>query len=255
MRDILKRFKPDRLEHLTALNALYRPGPMADDRRLHQAAARADQGRLRPPAAGADPVRHLRRHGLPGAGHADRLRPGRLHAGRGRHPAQGHGQEEGRRDGHPEGQVPEGLRRAQRAREEGRQDLGPHGAVRGLRLQQVPLRGLRLAGLPDRPTSRPTTRLLHGRPAHLGAREHRQDGGVHRRVPGHGHPGPAARRQRVGHLLHRGRGGRTPRSHPLRPGRHQERGRGGGGGGAEGAAGRGPSAPCSTSASGWTCGP
>ncbi len=28
MRDILKRFKPDRLEHLTALNALYRPGPM-----------------------------------------------------------------------------------------------------------------------------------------------------------------------------------------------------------------------------------
>ncbi len=29
MRDILKRFRPDRLEHLTALNALYRPGPMA----------------------------------------------------------------------------------------------------------------------------------------------------------------------------------------------------------------------------------
>jgi len=29
MRDILKRFKPDRLDHLTALNALYRPGPMA----------------------------------------------------------------------------------------------------------------------------------------------------------------------------------------------------------------------------------
>ena len=28
MRDLLKRFKPDRLEHLTALNALYRPGPM-----------------------------------------------------------------------------------------------------------------------------------------------------------------------------------------------------------------------------------
>jgi DNA polymerase-3 subunit alpha len=28
MRDILRRFKPDRLDHLTALNALYRPGPM-----------------------------------------------------------------------------------------------------------------------------------------------------------------------------------------------------------------------------------
>ena len=42
MRDILKRFKPDRLEHLTALNALYRPGPDADDRRRHQAPARPD---------------------------------------------------------------------------------------------------------------------------------------------------------------------------------------------------------------------
>ena len=29
MKDVLRRFKPDRLEHLTALNALYRPGPMA----------------------------------------------------------------------------------------------------------------------------------------------------------------------------------------------------------------------------------
>jgi DNA polymerase-3 subunit alpha len=28
MKDVLRRFKPDRLEHLTALNALYRPGPM-----------------------------------------------------------------------------------------------------------------------------------------------------------------------------------------------------------------------------------
>jgi DNA polymerase-3 subunit alpha len=28
MRDILRRFKPDQIEHLTALNALYRPGPM-----------------------------------------------------------------------------------------------------------------------------------------------------------------------------------------------------------------------------------
>ncbi len=29
MKDVLRRFKPDRLEHLTALNALYRPGPMS----------------------------------------------------------------------------------------------------------------------------------------------------------------------------------------------------------------------------------
>ena len=29
MRDILRRYQPTRLEDLTALNALYRPGPMA----------------------------------------------------------------------------------------------------------------------------------------------------------------------------------------------------------------------------------
>ena len=28
MRDILKRYQPTRLEDLTALNALYRPGPI-----------------------------------------------------------------------------------------------------------------------------------------------------------------------------------------------------------------------------------
>jgi DNA polymerase-3 subunit alpha len=29
MRDILRRYKPDSVEELTALNALYRPGPMS----------------------------------------------------------------------------------------------------------------------------------------------------------------------------------------------------------------------------------
>ena len=210
---------------------------------------------LRPPAAGADPVRDLRRHGLPGAGHADRLRARRLHARRGRHPAQGDGQEEGRRHGHPEGQVPEGLRGARRHREEGQQDLGPHGAVRGLRLQQVALRGLRLARLPDRLPEGELPGLLHGRAAHLGAREHRQDGAVHRRVPRDGHRRAAAGRQRVRHVLHAWCGGDAGQ-HPLRPGRDQERGRGRGGGGARRAR-RGRALPLarSTSASASTCAP
>ena len=42
MRDILRRFKPEKLNDLTALNALYRPGPIRSgmNRRLHQAEAR-----------------------------------------------------------------------------------------------------------------------------------------------------------------------------------------------------------------------
>jgi DNA polymerase III subunit alpha len=57
MRDILKRFKPDRLEHLTALNALYRPGPMQmiDDvvkRRHGQTKVTYDHPLLEPILAG-----------------------------------------------------------------------------------------------------------------------------------------------------------------------------------------------------------
>lgn len=57
MRDILKRFHPDRLEHLTALNALYRPGPMQmiDDfikRRHGQTKVVYDHPRLEPILSG-----------------------------------------------------------------------------------------------------------------------------------------------------------------------------------------------------------
>ena len=203
MRDILKRFKPDRLEHLTALERALPSRPDADDRRLHQAPARPDARHLRAPGARADPARDLRRHGLPGAGDADRLGARGLHARRGRHPAQGDGQEEGRRDGRPDGPVPEGLRHARREREEGPQDLGPDGAVRRLRLQQVALGGLRLARVPDRlPESEPAG-VLPRRAAHLRARQHRQDGPVHRRVPRDGPARAAAGRQPVGAVLHR----------------------------------------------------
>ena len=44
MRDVLRRYKPDSVEDLTALNALYRPGPIGrHDRRLHRAQARPPQ--------------------------------------------------------------------------------------------------------------------------------------------------------------------------------------------------------------------
>ena len=90
-----------------------------------------------------------------------------------------------------------------RQREEGLEDLGLHGAVRGVRLQQVALRGLRLAGLPDRLPQGQLPGLLHGRPAHLGAREHGQDGAVHRRVPRDGDRGAPPGLQPVGDVSSR----------------------------------------------------
>ena len=74
MRELLRKAKPQRLDDLIALNALYRPGPLQQrhGRRLHRAQAGQDRGQVRAAAARADPRRHLRRHRLPGTGHAHR---------------------------------------------------------------------------------------------------------------------------------------------------------------------------------------
>ena len=89
-----------------------RPAAQRHGGRFHRPQARPREGELRSQRARADSRRHLRRHRLPGTGHAHRQRPGRLHARRGRPAAQGDGQEEsrrhagaaaevrGRRDGH-----------------------------------------------------------------------------------------------------------------------------------------------------------
>ena len=100
MRDALKRLKPQRIEDIIAMVALYRPGPMdlIPDfvNRKHGRAAITYEH----PADGAASPGDLRDHGLPGAGHAARRRPGRLHARRGRHAPQGDGEEGPRADGH-----------------------------------------------------------------------------------------------------------------------------------------------------------
>ena len=75
--------------HDRALSA----GPDGQHPDLHQQEARGGACRLPAQDAGADPEGDLRRHHLPGAGAADRPGDGRLLAGPGRHPAQGHGQE------------------------------------------------------------------------------------------------------------------------------------------------------------------
>ena len=81
--------RPDRAQRALS------PGPAEerDGRRLHRAQAGEDRGQVRAAAARADPPRHLRRHRLPGTGHAHRRGAGRLHDGPVRHAAQGHGEE------------------------------------------------------------------------------------------------------------------------------------------------------------------
>ena len=79
MRDILRKAKPQRLDDLIALNALYRPGPlrsgMVDDFIARkQGKTEVD---VRAAGARADSRRHLRRHRVSGTGdaHLERRSP------------------------------------------------------------------------------------------------------------------------------------------------------------------------------------
>ncbi len=79
MRDILRKAKPQRLDDLIALNALYRPGPlrsgMVDDFIARKQGKTEIKYEL--PRARAGARRHLRRHRLPGTGdaHLERRSP------------------------------------------------------------------------------------------------------------------------------------------------------------------------------------
>ena len=99
-----------------------------------------------------------------------------------------------------------------------RQALGDPAPVLRLRLQQVPLRGLRRHHLLDRLPQGQLPDRVHGRAPHVGEGRQGQDGDLPQRVPPDEDPGPAARRQRVARQLHPGR-----QRHPLRPHRHPQR--------------------------------
>ena len=96
MRDILRRYQPTRLEDLTALNALYRPGPiqggMIDDFIARKHGKKKVTYDL--PALEGNSLGNLGRHPVPGTGDADRQSPRWLLAGRRRHSPPRHGQEE-----------------------------------------------------------------------------------------------------------------------------------------------------------------
>ena len=115
MRDLIKRLQPDRFDDLTAIVALFRPGPMqmADEfiARKHRAGAHA---RLSASAPRSDAEADLRRDPVSRASHADRADPRRLLARRRRPAAARDGQEEARGDGRAAQRVPEGRDGARR---------------------------------------------------------------------------------------------------------------------------------------------
>ncbi len=103
----------------------------------------------------------------------------------------------------------------------GAEAVGRHPALRGVRLQQEPLGGLRPDHDADRLPEGALPARVHGRGAHQLHRQDRFDREVRGRVQPRRHERPAARRELVAARLHRG-GGR----HPFRPRGHPRRGSG-----------------------------
>ncbi len=213
MTEYLRKLHPKSLEDLIAMNALYRPGPLGSgmiDDFIERKQGR-EEDPVRAPAPRADPEGDLRGHRLPGAGDADRLRPGRLLAGRGRPAPPRDGEEEGR----DHGRAARGLRRARpgpRRPPRWPKDLRPHGALRRLRLQQVPLRRLRPRRLPDRLPEGALPGRVHGRLADLGDVELRPGHDPARRCAPAGDAGASARREPLRRRVHRAGGGDPLRS-------------------------------------------
>jgi DNA polymerase-3 subunit alpha len=98
MRKALIGMKPDRIEDIIALVALYRPGPMDNIPTYNAASTAEEESSIHPKIEGIS-WRDLRRHRLPGTGDADRAGSVRLFARRSRPAAPRHGQEDQGRDG------------------------------------------------------------------------------------------------------------------------------------------------------------
>ena len=171
--------RPDRAQRAVSS----RPAEERDGGRLHLAQAGQDRGQVRAGAARADPGRHLRRHRLPGTGHAHRRGAGRVHDGPVRRAAKGHGEEGPQGHGEAARSVHDRREGERRQREEGHEDLRPDGVLRRVRLQQVALDDLRVGGLPDRVPEGQLPGAFHGGAADDRSGEHRQAGDVPRRVP------------------------------------------------------------------------
>ena len=197
MRDVLRRYQPDRIEDLIALNALYRPGPikggMIDDfiERKH-GRKKVD---LRSAGAEADSRRDLRHHPLPGAGDADRASASPATASA--RPTCCAARWARRRPTRWPSSASASCT-ARRARPPPKKaeklfDLMAEFAGYGFNKSHSAAYGY-LAYLTGYLKAHYAGRV-HGGAADLGNRQHRQGGEVHQRVPRAGHRDSAARRE------------------------------------------------------------
>ena len=184
MRDLLRKAKPERLDDLIALNALYRPGPlksgMVDDwvaRKQGRTEVKYELPQLEPILSDTYGVIAYQEQVMRIAqalagftlGQADVLRKAM-------------GKKDPKVMAKQREAFMEGRSRQGNQREEGDQDLRPDGVLRRVRVQQVALDGVRLPRLPDRISQGELPVALRGRAADDRSAEH----GQARDVPGRG---------------------------------------------------------------------
>ena len=221
--DTLRAMRCDRFDDLVATNALLRPGPL--DAGMHTVFIRRKLGQeavtyphpslkgILEPTYGVityqeQVMRIAQRAGGVQPGRSRRAPEGGGQEGRGAHQAGGRALRGPRHGPGPSTAAGRGARRADR-------DLRP------VRLQQVALRRVFGALVPDGVAQGAPPRRVHGGAPQLGNRQHRQGGAVHQRGARARARGDAARRQRIGLQVHRRR--REPAA--LRARRHPQRGR------------------------------
>ena len=198
MRELLRKSKPQRLDDLIALNALYRPGPlksgMVDDyveRKQGKTEVKYDLAALEPILADTYGVIAYQEQVM-------RIARGarRLHAGQSDVLRKAMGKKDPKVMAKQREAFLEGARAKGISEKKATQDLRADGVLRRLRLQQVALDGLRVPGLPDRLPQGQLPAALRGGAADHRGRQHRQAGALHHRVPRARHRRAAARRQR-----------------------------------------------------------
>ena len=197
MRELLRKAKPERLDDLIALNALYRPGPlksgMVDDwvsRKQGRTEIKYELPQLEAILSDTYGVIAYQEQVMRIAqalagfslGQADVLRKAM-----------------GKKDPKVMAKQREafmaGAQRQGRQREEGDEDLRPDGVLRRVRLQQVALDGLCVPGLPDRVSQGELPLALRRGAADDRVAEHRQAGDLPGRMPRARRAGAAARHQ------------------------------------------------------------
>ena len=224
MRALLRSMQPDVFEDITAVGALYRPGPMGAD--SHNKYARRKNGRepiepIHPALAEAlEPVLG-ETYGLI-VYQEQVMAIAQVLAGFTLGPADNLRRAMGKKKKEELDKQYAGFQAGmlERGFSAGRdQDaVGDPAPVLRLRLQQVALRRLRRGHLLDRLPQGQLPGRVHGRAPDVREGRQGQDGDLPQRVPPDEDPGAAARRQRVARQLHPGR-----QRHPLRPHRDPQR--------------------------------